>query len=76
MSAKVPDRVSRIDIYFLCLFQISNMLYLEAPAGVGYSYSEDKNYTTGDDQVFIHCYMGHSHYLMISEDFLWGSFMK
>ncbi len=29
------------------------MLYLEAPAGVGYSYSEDKNYTTGDDQVDI-----------------------
>ena len=27
------------------------MLYLEAPAGVGYSYSADKNYTTDDDQV-------------------------
>ena len=27
------------------------MLYLEAPAGVGYSYSDDKNYTTDDDQV-------------------------
>ncbi|WAR12226.1 PPGB-like protein [Mya arenaria] len=27
------------------------MLYLEAPAGVGYSYSEDKNYTTSDDEV-------------------------
>ena len=27
------------------------MLYLEAPAGVGYSYATDKNYTTDDDQV-------------------------
>ena len=27
------------------------MLYLEAPAGVGFSYSDDKNYTTDDDQV-------------------------
>ena len=31
--------------------QVANMLYLEAPAGVGYSYSVDKNYTTDDDQV-------------------------
>ncbi|XP_045192411.2 lysosomal protective protein-like isoform X2 [Mercenaria mercenaria] len=30
---------------------VANMLYLEAPAGVGYSYSDDKNYTTDDDQV-------------------------
>ena len=29
------------------------MLYLEAPAGVGYSYSTDKNYTTDDDQVWM-----------------------
>lgn len=29
----------------------ANMIYLEAPAGVGYSYSDDKNYTTDDDQV-------------------------
>lgn len=29
----------------------ANMLYLEAPAGVGYSYADDKNYTTDDDQV-------------------------
>ncbi|KAK7487194.1 hypothetical protein BaRGS_00021546 [Batillaria attramentaria] len=30
---------------------VANMLYLEAPAGVGFSYSDDKNYTTDDDQV-------------------------
>ena len=32
------------------------MIYLEAPAGVGYSYADDKNYTTNDDQVRSDCY--------------------
>lgn len=27
------------------------MLYLESPAGVGFSYSDDKNYTASDDTV-------------------------
>ncbi|XP_041375528.1 lysosomal protective protein-like [Gigantopelta aegis] len=31
--------------------KVANMLFLEAPVGVGFSYSDDKNYTTGDDQV-------------------------
>lgn len=35
----------------------ANMLYLEAPAGVGYSYSDDKNYTTDDDQVAMNNYL-------------------
>ncbi|XP_064639878.1 lysosomal protective protein-like isoform X2 [Lineus longissimus] len=30
---------------------VANVLYIEAPAGVGYSYSEDKNYKTDDDQA-------------------------
>lgn len=31
--------------------KVANVLYLESPAGVGYSYSDDKNYATDDDQV-------------------------
>jgi len=35
----------------------ANMLYLEAPAGVGFSYSDDMNYTTDDDQTSLNNYM-------------------
>ncbi|KAK3085845.1 hypothetical protein FSP39_009530 [Pinctada imbricata] len=31
--------------------KIANMIYLEAPAGVGFSYSDDKKYATNDDIV-------------------------
>lgn len=34
----------------------ANMLYLEAPAGVGFSYALDGNYTTGDDDVAANNY--------------------
>lgn len=35
-----------------CSFQVSNILYLDSPCGVGLSYSDDpKNYETGDFQT-------------------------
>ncbi|KAK7913057.1 hypothetical protein WMY93_013268 [Mugilogobius chulae] len=37
--------------------KIANILYLESPAGVGYSYSDDQKYATDDDQVAEDNYM-------------------
>lgn len=37
--------------------KVSNMVFIESPAGVGFSYSDDKNdYTTGDSQTAIDNY--------------------
>ncbi|XP_069507337.1 lysosomal protective protein isoform X2 [Ambystoma mexicanum] len=36
---------------------IVNMLYLESPAGVGFSYSDDKNYATNDTEVAMNNYL-------------------
>uniref|UniRef100_K7FT20 Carboxypeptidase n=1 Tax=Pelodiscus sinensis TaxID=13735 RepID=K7FT20_PELSI len=41
--------------------KIANMLYLESPAGVGFSYSDDKNYATNDTEV------AHNNYLALKE---------
>lgn len=37
--------------------KISNMLYLESPVGVGFSYSDDKNYVTNDTEVSLNNYL-------------------
>ncbi|XP_030633227.1 lysosomal protective protein [Chanos chanos] len=37
--------------------KIANMLYLESPAGVGFSYSDDQKYTTNDTEVSMNNYL-------------------
>ncbi|KAM4692295.1 lysosomal protective protein-like isoform 2-T3 [Rhinophrynus dorsalis] len=44
--------------------KIANVLYLEAPAGVGFSYSDDKDYKTNDTEV------AHNNYLALKQFFL------
>ncbi|XP_017334981.1 lysosomal protective protein [Ictalurus punctatus] len=36
---------------------IANVLYLESPAGVGFSYSDDKKYSTNDSDVSMNNYL-------------------
>ncbi|KAJ8272072.1 hypothetical protein COCON_G00109310 [Conger conger] len=37
--------------------KVANVLYLESPVGVGYSYSDDKKYKTDDDEVADNNYL-------------------
>ncbi|CAF90164.1 unnamed protein product, partial [Tetraodon nigroviridis] len=37
--------------------KIANMLYLESPAGVGFSYSDDQKYMTNDTEVSLNNYL-------------------
>ncbi|KAL4613652.1 lysosomal protective protein-like isoform X1 [Arapaima gigas] len=37
--------------------KVANVLYLESPAGVGFSYSDDQQYKTDDDQVADNNYL-------------------
>ncbi|KAJ8259284.1 hypothetical protein COCON_G00182960 [Conger conger] len=37
--------------------KIANVVYLESPAGVGFSYSDDKQYTTNDTEVAMNNYL-------------------
>ncbi|OCT62781.1 hypothetical protein XELAEV_18043872mg [Xenopus laevis] len=51
--------------------KIANVLYIEAPAGVGFSYSDDKNYKTNDTEV------AHNNYLALKQFFqLYPQFSK
>ncbi|XP_023932052.1 lysosomal protective protein-like [Lingula anatina] len=43
---------------------VANVLYMEAPAGVGFSYSLDKNYTTDDDQVSMDNFIALHHFFV------------
>ncbi|XP_071092311.1 lysosomal protective protein-like [Haliotis cracherodii] len=43
---------------------IANMLFLEAPAGVGFSYSDDRNYTTDDNEVAYNNYLALKDFFM------------
>jgi cathepsin A (carboxypeptidase C) len=39
----------------------ASIVYIESPAGVGFSYSSDGNFTTDDDQVISHRHSIHYH---------------
>lgn len=54
--------------------RVANMLYLEAPAGVGYSYSDDQNYTTTDDQVSLDNYWALKYFLIHYPEFAQNDF--
>lgn len=54
--------------------KIANIIYLEAPAGVGFSYSADKNYTTSDDQTSLDNYWALKYFLSNYQEFSQNEF--
>ncbi|TNN52323.1 Lysosomal protective protein [Liparis tanakae] len=50
--------------------KIANMLYLESPAGVGFSYSDDKNYVTNDTEVSMNNYLALKEFFRLFPEFL------
>lgn len=49
--------------------KIANVLYLEAPAGVGFSYSDDKKYRTNDTEVALNNYLALKTFLKLFPKF-------
>ncbi|XP_069809666.1 lysosomal protective protein-like [Dendropsophus ebraccatus] len=54
--------------------KIANVIYLESPAGVGFSYSDDKNYITGDTQTAQDNYMALKDFFRIYPEFTANDF--
>ncbi|KAK1901444.1 Lysosomal protective protein [Dissostichus eleginoides] len=49
--------------------KIANVLYLESPAGVGFSYSDDKNYVTNDTEVSMNNYLALKEFFRLFPEF-------
>uniref|UniRef100_A0A8C2JC25 Carboxypeptidase n=1 Tax=Cyprinus carpio TaxID=7962 RepID=A0A8C2JC25_CYPCA len=49
--------------------KIANVLYLESPAGVGFSYSDDKKYTTNDTEVATNNYLALKEFFRLFPEF-------
>ncbi|XP_075702673.1 lysosomal protective protein-like [Rhinoderma darwinii] len=54
--------------------KIANVLYLESPAGVGFSFSDDKNYKTGDTQAAQDNYMALKDFFRLYPEFMENDF--
>uniref|UniRef100_A0A8C2J3H4 Carboxypeptidase n=1 Tax=Cyprinus carpio TaxID=7962 RepID=A0A8C2J3H4_CYPCA len=50
-------------------FLIANVLYLESPAGVGFSYSDDQKYTTNDTEVATNNYLALKEFFRLFPEF-------
>ncbi|XP_071349377.1 lysosomal protective protein [Trachinotus anak] len=49
--------------------KIANMLYLESPAGVGFSYSDDQKYVTNDTEVSMNNYLALKEFFSLFPEF-------
>uniref|UniRef100_A0A3Q2P0S6 Carboxypeptidase n=1 Tax=Fundulus heteroclitus TaxID=8078 RepID=A0A3Q2P0S6_FUNHE len=52
-----PFLVALTPDWFIAHLQVANMLYLESPVGVGFSYSDNKDYVTNDTEVSMNNYL-------------------
>uniref|UniRef100_A0A3B3CZ54 Lysosomal protective protein n=1 Tax=Oryzias melastigma TaxID=30732 RepID=A0A3B3CZ54_ORYME len=49
--------------------KIANVLYLESPVGVGFSYSDDEKYTTNDTEVSLNNYLALKDFFRLFPEF-------